>query len=261
MFCDTGEAPGLCTDGECIEDFCWSNPCDDGNPCTWDQCDSFAQTCWHELRPDGSYCFFDGGGGFGGAGGVPGVCVDGSCAEDQCLGNPCDDGDPCTFDGCNPIDGSCNYQPLPDGAYCSLENGSGGEGGGAAGVCVAGICIENLCIGNPCQDGNPCTSDECNPADGSCTNDPVPDGWFCDAGGAPGYCVAGECVPEESCEGIDCDDGNPCTHDECDPGPGICIHDPYPRDGWPCDLYGAGDGICMEGECVEGPGGSGRNPR
>jgi hypothetical protein len=48
-----------------------------------------------------------------------------------------------------------------------------------------------LCEGIECDDANECTSDECDPADGSCTNTPIDDGAFCDAG----YCQSGQCEP------------------------------------------------------------------
>jgi hypothetical protein len=52
----------------------------------------------------------------------------------------------------------------------------------------------------------------------------------------------------------DCDDGNPCTQDSCDPATGTCVHTPVP-DGTPCN-----DGnpctqndTCINGACVSTP--------
>jgi hypothetical protein len=183
------------TDCSAVPDHCEGVDCDDQNECTWDECNAFDGSCQYDPVPNGWPCD---------AGGVPGVCTDGECVEDPCAGNPCDDGEQCTLDLCEPVTGTCENDPLPDGSYCFLDNGGGGaggdggpggNGGGVSGVCVAGTCTEDLCVGNPCYDGNPCTSDQCNLADGSCSNDPVPDGWPCDAGGWPGICTGGECIP------------------------------------------------------------------
>jgi hypothetical protein len=72
-------------------------------------------------------------------------------------------------------------------------------------------------------------------------------------GGVSGICVAGECVEDDLCTFVICDNFNQCTVGECDPATGECVPDPYPRDGWPCDGLGIGDGICMLGECVIEP--------
>ncbi len=48
----------------------------------------------------------------------------------------------------------------------------------------------DLCAGADCDDGNDCTADICDPADGSCTNDLLPEGTLC---GVDGVCEAGAC--------------------------------------------------------------------
>jgi hypothetical protein len=70
---------------------------------------------------------------------------------------------------------------VPPAAGCSDggKDGVGGTGG------------TDLCEGVECDDGNECTKDECNLADGSCNNTFVEDGSFC----AAGYCQSGECEP------------------------------------------------------------------
>jgi hypothetical protein len=76
---------------------------------------------------------------------------------------------------------------------CSETSGTGGSGGagGTGGGGAGGTGGADLCEGIECDDANECTSDECDPADGSCTNTPIDDGAFCDAG----YCQSGECEP------------------------------------------------------------------
>jgi hypothetical protein len=49
----------------------------------------------------------------------------------------------------------------------------------------------------------------------------------------------------------DCDDGNECTADTCDPVPEVCIHDPVAI-GTSCDFASVGDGVCNAGVCLAG---------
>jgi predicted outer membrane repeat protein len=57
------------------------------------------------------------------------------------------------------------------------------------------MCTGGLCEGVECDDENECTDDVCNPANGSCEADPLPDGTPCSAGG----CQDGVCVSVFSC--------------------------------------------------------------
>jgi hypothetical protein len=53
------------------------------------------------------------------------------------------------------------------------------------------------CLGKDCSDGNPCTEDRCDPADGSCSHPPVVAGTACDDGDSctdGDSCQAGLCV-------------------------------------------------------------------
>jgi hypothetical protein len=69
---------------------------------------------------------------------------------------------------------------VDDGTVCSFD--------GISGVCVSGACGEDLCEGVVCEDdGNECTGDVCNFADGTCN---VPDGTFC----STGACLDGACT-------------------------------------------------------------------
>ncbi len=128
----------------------------------------------------------------------------------------CDDANPCTTDECR--DGSCWHVPLV------------------------------------CDDDNPCTEDAClGTADGGCAHDAqaaeyracVPDGISQDDSGA---CVSGTCMPEPICLGDDCDDGDPCTIDDC-AGDG-CFHHYDGSHGLPCNIGGPrGEGVCVESFC------------
>jgi hypothetical protein len=209
----------LCDVGSVEADsLCGGVDCEDQNECTSDRCNPADASCSHEPVPDGWYCDLGSGGtggnggagGTGGAGGiggyVPGVCSQGECIADLCWGNPCDDGNPCTSDYCDPPDGSCTYEPVPDEwyMYCDLgaggsggsggfggSGGSGGTGGYVPGLCVQGECIPNLCRDNPCDDGNDCTSDDCSFPDGSCSYTDLPDGAACMSD--TGQCLDGAC--------------------------------------------------------------------
>ena len=58
-------------------------------------------------------------------------------------------------------------------------------------------------------------------------------------------------APVDLCEGVICDDGNPCTADTCDPRTG-CVSTPVAQaceDGNPCTL----NDTCVEGQCQNGP--------
>ncbi len=108
--------------------------------------------------------------------------------------------------------------------------------------------------------GSGCVVDECDEGDASCVD--LPGGgvgfrycvvdehgcgtWAtedCDDGNA---CTVDYCDPVLGCmhDLIVCDDGNPCTTDYCDPVVG-CVFDPMP-DGTPC----GDDMICIGGDCV-----------
>ncbi|MBW2719531.1 MAG: PKD domain-containing protein, partial [Deltaproteobacteria bacterium] len=115
--------------------------------------------------------------------------------------------------------------------------------------CVPGD--EDLCEEVDCDDGKQCVANRCNPANGECIDTEVEDGTKCDLLGlGDGVCESGECVEENLCEDVDCDDGKECTLDLCDPETGDCKNAPV-DDGTECDPPGLGDGICIEGECID----------
>ncbi len=106
---------------------------------------------------------------------------------------------------------------------------------------------DNLVDEDLCDDGNPCTDDKCN-TDGSCTN--TPNNKVCDDGTV---CTQVDVCQGGTCKGnnpMNCDDGNPCTDDPCDPTVG-CLHN---NNNAPCD-----DGnkctesdSCANGSCQPG---------
>ena len=116
---------------------------------------------------------------------------------------------------------------------CGASGDSGGTG--------------NPCDTLDCDDGNDCTDDVCDPRIGRCTYAAVGDGAVCSAVGVSGVCDGVLC--RTACTGVDCDDGNPCTDDSCDPMDGMCHYEDAPEED-PCDLDGR-DGVCRLGTCTE----------
>ncbi len=117
--------------------------------------------------------------------------------------------------------------------------------GGGPGTCQEGVCEpSDLCEGVPCDDGNECTADACNPANGECESTATP-GASCD-GGAGTCDAAGTCQPNDLCAGNTCDDEDTeCSDSSCDPGTGQCVATPI-NEGGDCD---GGNGTCNAGAC------------
>lgn len=213
---DRCDASGACV-GEAVRD------CDDGDPCTVDRCDP-RTGCEAIAAEDGHTCE-DG----------ARCTIDDRCVRGVCVGDavPCDDGNPCTADGCDPVLG-CVRAPLADGTACDDGNAcTRGDG------CRAGSCAG---VGVVCDDGDPCTVDTCAEALG-CLHEAAADGVGCDDGDA--------CTDADACRGgvctgaaAACDDLDPCTRDRCEAEVG-CVAEAM-ADGSAC---GAGR-VCREGACV-----------
>ena len=240
-----------------------SATCDDGNPATWGDacvegncvgndplCDPGAfysqEGNCYLCAPDGS-----------GPSSQPQPIDDGNpCTDDSCTPqaglkhlpntDPCDDGDPDTFDDtcANTI---CAGQPLActPGEYfkhegnCLMcnEAGSGGQG---VPISDGNVCTDDLCSSDSglahvnntsaCNDGNPNTVDDvC--LDGACVGVPLvcaPGAWFED-GGLCWECADSGLTIEG--EGKTIDDGNPCTDDLCHEDEGLLNQD----NSSPCD--------------------------
>ncbi|MBW2629054.1 MAG: hypothetical protein JRE45_15725 [Deltaproteobacteria bacterium] len=105
------------------------------------------------------------------------------CSETQAeceSAEDCSDGNQCTEDACDSASRTCSNTPVDDGTDCTFNS--------IAGVCVSGVCGQNLCQGVVCEDdGNECTGDVCNFADGTCN---VSDGTSC----STGACLDGVCA-------------------------------------------------------------------
>jgi hypothetical protein len=180
--------------------------CDDGLLCTTDTCRP-GVGCQHAPAADGSTCS-DGDACNGAETCQAGACVVG-------IAPACDDGNPCTTDGCDALSG-CRHAAVPDGTPCPDGTMCNGHE-----TCAAGLCAPSAPV--DCDDGNPCTTDVCD-AVGGCRRLSVADGTSCadiDLCNGDETCRGGECVigPPRHC-----DDGDACTSDTCDASAG-CRHD------------------------------------
>jgi hypothetical protein len=200
----------------CGDDPC--GDCNDGDPCTIDECSSrrvgeppgmcqpderpVEPYCSHRDQPDGTSC------------GSGNVCVSGVCRENPCAGCV-DDGNQCT-DYCDYERGVCNVPRRGD--PCRGEAHDGRCSGD-------GVCI--VCEELDCDDGDLCTTDQCSEGYG-CQHTR---GVYCD------QCAI--CDPETG----ECSDalveGHLC---EADDELGISV-----------DLFRSMYGLCESGRCTGQP--------
>jgi len=279
--CDV-DCDAACELAECTPEWaaglCDCGACDDGNPCTDDACQVDGVCVFAGL--DGVGCDDD-----------DHCTGDGLCQAGICVAAPviCDDENTCTDDSCDPDTGDCVFEPndadCDDGDPCTV--GDQCAAGVCAGIAMDCECVTDtdcdevddgdlcngtlfcdttllphLCKVDPvtvveCDDPDPedpdapCLQPACDPATGECGFAQDNEGFPCadeDLCTVADYCEKGECLG-----GVDanCNDGNPCTDDSCDPALG-CVNTPNDdpcEDGNPCTI---GD-QCQEGECVHGP--------
>jgi hypothetical protein len=182
------------------------------------------------------------------------ACQDGVCTaplNNVAANLGCEDNNVCHgIMACDPTTGNSCVQTVPP-LVCNPPN-------------PPNPCVDNRCdpvLGcnppntNPCSDGNACTGpDVC--ANGECHGDPTPASIACLATGtvcSPQSCdtVTGACVATPS----NCDDGNPCTDDTCNPDAvnpdSACVHvnnTAACSDGNVCN----GAETCQAGTCTAG---------
>ena len=230
-------APQLFVDGACV-DLCDELTCDDGNECTFEECEVNVQAltarCVETNAENGRACQTMNG---------PGVCMAGQCESDgtACVPVGCNDGNDCTIDGtCNTANGECE----------GGENAEEGTSCDGTGVCDgAGRCLE-CSLPQHCNDDNECTQDTC--VEGLCEHQSV-EGRACDymGGTENGVCDAqGRCgAPPPNCDPNPCvDTGKDCTLQLCDSADGSCST--VNLDGACSDAPGDFPGTCEGGECI-----------
>ena len=187
--------------------------------CTTATCDPTSNECIIANKTDGTVCTSssncDG----------PGRCEAGVCNGADSI--VCDDGNACTTDACVMGENrryTCQHTPKVCAGY-----GNCGDG-----VCnpETGAC-EVVVDHTRCDDGLACTDDLCTSS--GCTNVPkherCEDTNLCDAllpvCDENQGCIQTTCRPRihGDCDGVapkNCDDGNACTTDSCNPATGTC---------------------------------------
>lgn len=188
-------------------DLCETGPVA-GEPCLYRTCDAACECVVTQLV-DGTAC--DGGACLVG----PGECSGGACVGESV---DCDDGEPCTDDGCDRERG-CVYAAKPKFTHCDTDPchvetcSEDGVCYSPFGVAVASPCGDGLLCdeqgacapassfslgleGEPCEQPGDCASGLCTPMDGGAVC-----GRRCYRGGAdcdPGWmCVNSACVPSD----------------------------------------------------------------
>jgi len=222
--CDDGDKCTLgdkCEAGLCVTDSVIECKADE-NPCTNDECDPGTGLC-NVLFEEGTSCE------------EPVACVfNGECSADgECLNGPlssiekgCDDSNVCTQDYCS-IGTGCQYTNYEEGKICGDKD----DCHIGPMTCSDGECVESDEVKCP-DDFNVCNGEEvCDVSKGGCTNVEIPlkgtpctlDNDKCTlsakCGGSYGFYQ--QCLPDIF---KDCDDGDPCTIDTCDPASGDCAH-------------------------------------
>ncbi len=260
--CDDGARNG--TAASCCPTTCTS-PCDDGNGCTDDVCDSSGGTfvCSHvdNTAPcQSTNACFVGGTCSGGTcqGSVPRDCNDfNPCTDDLCdsstgcfvrsNNNPCNDFNPCTDnDRCNfgfCQGGTFNNVPCNDGNACTVNDHC------SFGFCQGGAPLD-------CDDGNPCTSEFCNFFSG-CQYTKL-DGIKCEDHNP---CTTDDVCHDGVCTGDarNCLDDDPCTIDACNSAGGafLCQHESCTSIPGSCPAQcvppGCGNGRIDPGETCDPP--------
>ncbi len=172
IFCNDGIS---CTMDDCNEEsgMCEHTPddssCDDQNPCTNDYCD-IELGCVNEPIPGCQACETDEECGDGDACNGAEVCSEGGVCEPAEFPLDCDDGNPCTNDSCDAVNG-CINEMIEGCQVCEVDEDCDNQN-----VCDgAEACVEGVCSsGDPlnCVDEDECTIDSCDPESG-CQN--VPD--------------------------------------------------------------------------------------
>ncbi|MDI7269387.1 MAG: DUF4215 domain-containing protein [Myxococcota bacterium] len=224
---DGDVTPPRCPDGACGDDeSCVTCPEDCGTcppPCGDGVCEPPETT---------ETCAFD----------CPPVdCGDGDCCDEAARCVPLESGCTCISDcgECIPV---CGDRFVSPGEEC--DDGNGVPGDGCEPITCTFTCREHA----ECpDDGNPCTREICGTDVRVCRSevDPLANGRPCGGGDICtgfGTCLDGGCV--FSTVPLDCDDGEPCTVDTCEPAGGTgCVHTELRVDA-PCD-----DGLfCITGD-------------
>jgi hypothetical protein len=163
-----------------------------------------------------------------------------------CAASSCDDGNPCTTDGCD-ASGACTHAPALVGTSCSDGNAcNGAEACDGAGACRPGTPV-TCAASDQCHDAG-----VCDPATGACSNPAKSNGTVCDDGNActlDDTCQAGACASGAT---LNCAASDQChAAGVCDPASGLCSN-PAKADGASCNDGNActQSDSCQAGVCT-----------
>ncbi len=250
------------------------NLCDDEDDCTKDLC--LGQSGCQNSALTGTECSDE----------DPCTVVD-LCQEGVCVGQPvdCEDDNPCTDDSCS-AEGGCthvaNTLPCDDEDVCTVgDHCTQGQCMGQPVSCdcqADADCLKledgDLCNGilhcnlntypyqcevvpesvvvcpQPSGPDAPCLEPACDVATGECSLVPAHEGAPCADGDA---CTVGDTCQQGNCQSgpdANCNDGNPCTDDTCDPVAG-CLHGNNTQTCTDGNVCTAGD-VCHSGVCLPG---------
>jgi hypothetical protein len=238
--CDDGDActaGDACAGGRCVAGA--KSPCPAPNDCQESvTCDPATGACEHRDRPDGTPC--DDG--------------DQCTRADACRAGACVGTDPVacpppaaceTAGACDPATGACVREPLPDGTLCD-----DGDACTRLDVCTGGGCVGTMPVA--CPPPGPCHAAACDPATGTCSTEPSPDGTACDDGNG---CTRVDACRDGTCVGTDpvvCTAADQCHQaGVCNPFIGRCSHPARP-DGAACEdaSFCTVDDVCRGGVCT-----------
>ncbi|MBI4516037.1 MAG: hypothetical protein HY699_09515 [Deltaproteobacteria bacterium] len=227
--------------------------CDDGNPCTTDQCIFVGEfgncqlTASQGACDDGSYCN-------GADTCALGVC--GNHAGNPCVGagNCCDEvGDTCPATcSTTPCDGKNENDPCDDGSACTsgdkcVSSPAGLQCRGEPSISCnqTGVCSSNLCVDS--QSGPQCVEQSSGACPPDCGDGNLDPGEQCD--GTDDVACPGECQPDCGCPPPQHDDGDPCSDPaQCASGfcaDGVCCNSSCGGLRQQCDVAG------QEGTCTD----------
>ena len=215
-YCDDGNPCSLsqaCKGGWCQGQ---AKNCDDDNPCTKDVCATKNGKCQHKNVPmNGKACEDNN------ACTVADACNKGVCAGKV---KDCDDGNPCTNDGCDKVSGCvhpANSAKCDDGNPCTKGDvcqKAACVGGASTCQCQSHadcaklddgdacngklVCKNNVCVVDPATvvvctgQSGPCKASTCQPKTGTCSTQAKKDGTPCQGDGKPctvETCTAAKC--------------------------------------------------------------------
>jgi hypothetical protein len=163
---------------------------------------------------------------------TPGTCATATCDGGTCVLGSKPAFAACTDDGLTLAE--CQTGRCDGGGTCVASAANDGQPCGASDACQAQLCAEGACQAmelKNCNDANPCTDDQCDPASG-CVN--TNNTTACDDGNA-------------------CTDGDACADGQCAAGPDVCEC----FEASDCDNSGLDqcttDYACESNKCVEVP--------